>query len=163
MKEHEVKETLTIDEDYPEHETRADSVVFEHTRKSMDKAGDVCMVCADAHTEKHHGAVEWAFSNGVDWQAVKDIATGKQPLFRGVPAEKMLIFWLCKVAELRGFDWDAFDPTKPEDIVDSPYWMVPLCEPHHRGKDKGVHMMDFPHWIIQAFPLVKGFGLFQDV
>jgi hypothetical protein len=25
-----------------------------------------------------------------------------------------------------------------------------LCEKHHRGPGHGIHMMDFPHWIMQA-------------
>lgn len=163
MKEHEVKDTLSVAEDYPKHEDRSDSAVFRSTRDKMDEEGAVCMVCANKHTEKHHGMVEWAFSNGVDWQTVKDIATGSTKTFRGAPVEKMLIYWICKLAALRGFDWSRFDPTKPEDIVDATYWMVPLCESHHRGKDRGVHMMDFPHWVIQCFPLVEGFELFKDV
>lgn len=162
MNEHEVKDTLEIVEDYPHHQPRVASETFRHTRDAMDKEGDVCMICAAKKTQKHHGAVEWAFAQGVDWTTVKGIATGKVATFRGAPVKKMLIYWICRFAEARGFDWEAFDPTDPTQIVDAEAWMVALCEEHHIGRDRGIHEMDLPHWIIQAFPLVDGFDLFAE-
>ena len=158
-----MKETLEIVEDYPFHKARKESPAFRHTRDAMDKDGDVCLICGNPKTQKHHGVVEWAFANGVDWAVVKGIATGTVKEFRGVPVEKLLIYWLCKFAEKMGFDWSAFDPADPTPLIDGIYWMLPLCEEHHIGKDHGIHLMDLPHYIIQAFPLVAGFELFQDV
>jgi len=162
MKEHEVTETLEVVEDYPFHQARIESADFRHTREGMVADKDVCLVCGKDSFQAHHGAVEWAFANGVDWVVVKGIATGAVKELRGVPVEKLLIYWLCKLAAARGFDWSAFDPTDPIPLIDGKFWMAPLCEEHHIGKDHGIHLMDFPHWIIQAFPLVEGFDLFQD-
>jgi len=61
----------------------------------------------------------------------------------------------------QGFDWEAFDTTKPEIFVDSVYNQLPLCELHHRGKGHGRHEESDPVWNVQAF-LIPGFVYSPD-
>jgi hypothetical protein len=173
--EHEHHDVLTEEEFYPDHPPRTESHTFRETKRAGHAKRLPCAISGHTEgTEYHHLFCEWAFSGGVDWQSVKDIATGiktvlpvldletDQPTDETFPAELSLVWMICKLAELRGFDWHAFDPTKPELFVDSMENMLVLHQKFHRGKQHGMHDRTFPTWIFQAFPRVSGFVFTPD-
>ena len=130
--EHELKKTLTIDVFIPDHPDRANTPIFEATRRKLIKNNPhaVCEVnnghCDSEHPlELHHEHIEWCDSLGVDWEKVK-----------------------AKVPE---FDWDTFDPEYPETFIDSEFNAKRvLCKKHHTAKDHGIHCMDGPSWGMQS-------------
>ena len=131
--EHELRETLTLECWYPDHPPRTESALFARTKHHLIHVLDTpCWICGSRESrEVHHAYVEWAFSEAVDWEKVK--------------------------ADHPGFDWSTF--TAAEDFIDSAYQMRVLCAEHHRGKDRGVHMIPQPVWIIQKY-VKDGFRLF---
>ena len=40
---------------------------------------------------------------------------------------------ICQVTALGGFDWQAFDPAKPETFIESSQNMLPLAAKFHRS------------------------------
>ena len=122
-REHEVKETLTVDIYYPDHPPRVESSLFRHTRHQLlevEKRG--CWVCGvRAQLEVHHFHVEWADAEGVDWVRMRQL----HPRFH----------------------WQTFK--EPADFVDAPYNMMVLCADHHRHRDRGIHMLPYPIWVMQ--------------
>jgi len=176
LHEHEKRDTITEDVFYPDHEhPRTESPTFRHTKELGHKAKIPCAI--SGHTdgvEYHHIFCEWAFSDAVDWHLVKAIAVGDitelpvldlvtdRPTGATYPANQSLIWIICKLAELRGFDWRAFDPAKPELFVDSMANMLVLHSKFHRHKDHGIHAMSFSEWLFQAFPRVTGFVFTPD-
>ena len=125
--EHEQKDTFTIDVFVPDHPDRANTPIFEHTRKKLiaNNPDAACWVCGAKETlELHHSLVEWCDSDGVDWKIVQQDAPG--------------------------FDWEHFDPAHPETFIDSEFNAnLVLCKKHHTGKDHGIHMMPYPTWLMQ--------------
>ena len=123
MKEHEVKETLTVDIFYPDHPPRVESQTFRKTKHHLINIMDTpCWVCGTKEKrEVHHFNAEWADSDAVDWDKMRLLHPD--------------------------FPWSTFE--HPEDFIDSEYNMMVLCEAHHRGKDEGIHMLPYPIWIIQ--------------
>lgn len=130
--EHEFKESLQVDVFYPDHTPRIESETFVKSRKHLiDELNTPCFICSmtleeakkqNTDLELHHYYVEWAYSDAVDWNGeIRD--------------------------KHKDFDWSKF--TKPEDFVDSEYNTMVLCQVHHRHKDKGIHMIPFPLWIVQ--------------
>lgn len=98
--EHELKLHVDIDVFYPDHPPRTESRVFLHTKTHWHDIGAVCRVCkTDKHIEIHHKFIEWADSDGVDWDKVK--------------------------ADHPSFDWSTFK--EPYDFIDSIYNTEPLC------------------------------------
>jgi hypothetical protein len=179
--EHEFRASITEDVFYPEHAPRVESPTFRKTKHDGKAAGDVCAISGVAEgIEYHHVFCEAAFMNAVDWVTVKGVGTGEivnlperdprtgRPRFnddgspRTYPAINSLIWIICTLARLRGFDWFAFDPTKPETFVDSPQNMLVLNELFHRGPGHGIHHASFPIFVFQAFPRVPGFVLMPD-
>lgn len=174
--EHEHAETLSEDVFYPDHPPRTESRTFKATKAAGHKAKLPCAI--SGHTdgvEYHHVFCEWAFSNAVDWRTVRGVALGEitklpvldiqtdQPIpGQFFPAEHSLLWALCKLAEVKGFDWSAFDPGKPETFVDSMANMLVLHSKFHRHCDHGIHEMSLPEWIFQAFPRVPGFVFTAD-
>lgn len=159
MTEHEVKETLHEDVYYPAHEPRTESVTFAATKKEGHEKGYVCCICGAPDPEYHHAMVEWAFTDLLDWAQIKAVALGQTPIetpHGAVKVDFLLLYWLLRLAEIRGFDWHSFDPTHPETFVDSMSQMLPLCAEHHRAVERGVHMAPFPDWVLQAFPKKAG-------
>ncbi|AJX59573.1 hypothetical protein [Burkholderia pseudomallei] len=175
MKTHETRRTLAEDVFYPDHPPRTESVVF---RKTKHEGHAVQLPCAiSGHTEGveyHHLMCEWAFSGAVDWRTVKGIATGEisrlpvidletdQPTGDTFDARQSLLWALCKVAEVRGFDWSSFDPSRPETFVDSMANMLVLHSKFHRGHGHGIHELTLPVWIFQALPRNPGFIFSPD-
>ena len=121
--EHEVHETIEIDIFYPDHAPREESYLFRKTKHHLIKVLDTpCFVCGSKDKrEVHHFHLEWADSEGVDWDKVKKAHPN--------------------------FSWSTFE--NPEDFVDSEYNMMVLCMKHHRGKDHGIHFLPYPIWIMQ--------------
>jgi hypothetical protein len=63
---------------------------------------------------------------------------------------------------LQGFDWQAFDPSKPETFIDSPQNMLPVVEKFHRSSTHGIHHRSMPTYMVQAWPRVKNFIFTPD-
>lgn len=179
--EHEFKSSLAEDVFYPAHAPRVESPTFRATKEAGKKAGDVCSITgATDGTEYHHIFCEEALTNAVDWATVKGIGTGSirvlperdphtgEPRFnddgspRTYPVNQSLIWIVTTLAKLRGFDWDAFDPGKPETFVDSKENMLVLHEVFHRSPGRGIHHSTFPIFIFQCFPRVPGFVYMPD-
>ncbi len=175
MQEHEVKRTIVEDSYYPDHQPRTESETFRHTKSAGHKAGLRCSISGHADgTEYHHLFIEWADADAADWVKVRAIAIGEikelpvldpktdQPTGEVFPVEQSLIWLICKMAEFRGFDWRAFDPSKPEQFVDSPANMLVLNEKFHRAPVHGIHSSTFPVWVFQGWPRVGGFVFSPD-
>lgn len=166
--EHLVTETLTVREYYPNHEPRTESATFRQTKSEGHRKGLRCAVTGQPHPQYHHVFLEWADAEFVDWVLVKRIAIGDvqrmpvldpdtlQPTDETFPVEQHLIWFVVKLTEARGFDWHAFDPACPEQFVDSPQNMLPLSLKFHLRKDYGIHMVDGPHFMVWAWPLLPG-------
>jgi hypothetical protein len=123
--EHLVSETIEIKVYYPDHPPRTESAVFVATKKHWHAAGAVCGVCSTKEQiEIHHRFIEWADSEGVDWDKVR----AAHPLF----------------------DWSTFKVSA--DFVDSVYNTEPLCMKHHRGAaPHGKHFTPEPIWNMQRY------------
>ena len=162
---HEVKATYTVDEYYPDHETRTESSEFRADKRLEHKEHLHCAISGQPNPELHHVFLEWAHSGFVDWATVKGVATGEitelpvldkktdQPTGETFPTKESLIWMICKMAELRGFDWQTFDPADPTSFVDSMANMLPLSAKFHRHKDHGIHLEPVPNWIVRGWPL----------
>lgn len=173
--EHEKNDTLTEQVYYPDHAPRKESATFLHTKSAGHAAKLPCAISGRPEaTEYHHVFLEWAFADAVDWETVKGVGTGEithlpvldlatdQPTGETYPAEQSLLWVICKLAALRGFDWHAFDPARPEQFVDSMANMLVLHEKFHRHKNHGIHAMSFPEWAFQAWPRTSGFIFTPD-
>lgn len=78
------------------------------------------------------------------------------------PANQSLLYIIVQLVKVRGFDWEAFDPSKPEMFVDSMANMLVLHAKFHRHKNHGIHARTFPEWLFQAFPRRAGFVFTSD-
>lgn len=110
---------------YPNHPPRIESSVFAKTKKHWHDTGAKCDVCGTvAQIEIHHKYIEWADSEGVDWDKVR-LA---HPLF----------------------EWPTFKDAC--DFIDSQYNTQPLCQLHHRGPAPyGKHFTPEPIWNMQMY------------
>ena len=175
LHEHEKADHLTEDVFYPDHPPRTESATFLRTKKTGHAAKLPCAISGQVvGTEYHHLFCEWAFSGGVDWVKVKGIALGEitvlpvldlttdQPTEDNFDAKHSLVWMFCKLAEVRGFDWDKFDPSDPSMFVDSMANILVIHEKFHRHKDHGIHVMSFQEWIFQAWPRKNGFVFTPD-
>lgn len=160
--EHEVKSTIVDDSFADDHPPRTDSPTFTATKKTLH--GQRC--CISGHTEtveQHHATLEYSLQFGVDWYKVKGIATGEvkelpildpatdKPTGEMAPVEDFLIHEIIQYTSWKGFDWNAFDPAKPETFVDSIYNMKPISKLFHTGK-RGIHRHSFPFFLFFAWP-----------
>jgi len=173
--EHEDRRSITEDFYYPGHDGRSESPTFIQTKRAGKAAGLRCAITGQADDlEYHHAFVEWAFQNAVRWDIVKGIALGTvkelavldpytwQPTGEMAPVEGFLIYWIVHFFKWRGFDFEAFDPVKPETLVDSVQAMLVLHKHLHREKNHGVHTVTGPIFLLQAFPFVDGFVFSPD-
>jgi len=173
--EHFVAETIVQGEYYPDHAApRGETPTFRHTKAEGHKAGLRCAVSGQPAPEYHHLFCEWADADAVDWTIVKAIAVGEiteipvldlvtdQPTGETFLAEQSLIWIVCNLAALRGFDWKAFDPAKPETFVDSMQNMLPLHPKFHRSPTHGVHHRPWPTFVFQGYPRKAGFVFTAD-
>lgn len=174
--EHEHTDAVHEDFYYPDHDGRTESPTFIKTKHEGKAAGVRCAITGQkVKLEAHHGFLEWAFQNAVDWHTVRGIALGQikelpvrdphtwLPTGEMAPVEGFLIYWIIMFFKWRGFDFEAFDPDKPETFVDSPQAMIWLHENLHRGKNHGAHEVTGPIFLLQAFPFVDGFVFSPDV
>lgn len=140
---HVVHQKIDIEVQYPDHSIRKDSPLFLRSRKQLlVKKNTPCYVCGITYAkggamEAHHCCVEWAASNGIDWNKVK-ADTLYNPHFGNVSQAQ--------------FDWDAVakDSTL---FVDSIYNLMSLCTEHHRSTRYGIHFIPYPIWVLQKWPL----------
>lgn len=172
--EHLFKATIAEEVYYPDH-TRVATRTFEKTKRDGHRHGDVCAISGQAvGIEYHHVLCEDAFTEGVDWVMVKDIALGEikelpvldietdLPTGETFPVSKSLTGMLLALTVARGFDWTSFDPDHPEIFVDSAANMLVLHQKFHRAKGHGIHGASFPLWVFQAFPRKPGFVYSPD-
>ena len=133
--EHEFKEDVDVDVWYPDHAPRTTSNLFAQSRKHViDDLDTPCYICGSkTNRELHHFHVEWAFAGAVDWDKMKTLYPD--------------------------FNWATFKTA--EDFVDSEYNMMVLCATHHRLKNRGIHSMPYPLWIMQRHKL-DSFVMFDD-
>ncbi|MDN7413511.1 hypothetical protein QZM42_33840 [Burkholderia vietnamiensis] len=173
--EHAVRVTDVEIEYYPDHaKPRTESATFRRTKKEGHAAGLRCAISGQPAPEYHHLFCEWADSDAIDWATVRGIALGEikeipvldpetdQPTKELYPAEESFIWLICKFVELRGFNWKAFDPEKPETFVDAMTNMLPLSAKFHRSPTHGIHHRSFPTYVFQAFPRKAGFVFTPD-
>jgi hypothetical protein len=173
--EHEKRDGLTEDVYYPDHTQRTESPTFLETKRLGHHANLPCCISGRVDgAEYHHVFIEWAFADAVDWETVKGVALGKitelpvldlhtdQPTGETYQAIHSLIYTITQLAASRGFDWTAFDPSKPEQFVDSMANMLVLNAKFHRLKDHGIHVMSAPEWAFQAWPRKAGFIFTPD-
>lgn len=130
LKEHAMSATISFRIYYPDHPPRTESSTFRATKKHLvEEEHEGCMVCGTHdQLEVHHWFVEWAYSDSVDWDRMKELHPD--------------------------FDWKNFKGAS--DFVDSEYNCRVLCMKHHRQKNYGIHMLPFPIWIEQMHDK-KGF------
>jgi hypothetical protein len=173
--EHLVKVTDVELEYYPDHaEPRTESSTFRHTKKAGHAAGLRCAVSGQPSPEYHHLFCEWADADAVDWATVKAIAVGDitelpvldpvtdQPTGETFPAVQSLVWLICRLAELRGFDWHSFAPADPSTFVDGMPNMLPLDVKFHRSPTHGIHHRSWPTYVFQCLPRVKNFVFTPD-
>jgi hypothetical protein len=77
VKEHDQVRVLHELIHYPDHDARTESKTFKETKRELkaDKEHWKCFIdngyCSDGPLEVHHGLLEWATSNEIDWEKVK--------------------------------------------------------------------------------------------
>ena len=175
MNEHEDHRSISEEVYYPDHDNRTESPTFRNTKRAGKAAGARCAITGQAvDLEWHHAFMEWAFQHAVRWDIVKGIALGTvkelpvidpytwEPTTEMAPVEGFLIYWIVLFFKWRGFDFEAFDPAKPETLVDSVQAMVVLHKHLHREKNHGAHAVTGPIFLLQAFPFVDGFVFSPD-
>lgn len=173
--EHENVDTFREDVFRPDHALRKESRQFLATKAQGHAQGIPCAISGQlVDVEYHHCFCEWSYTNAVDWVTVKGVGTGEithlpvldlvtdQPTGATFDACHSLLWMICTMAKLRGFDWHAFDPAHPEGFVDSMANMLVLHAKFHRQKDHGIHDVTFPVWVFQAMPRVAGFVFSPD-
>jgi len=133
---HELKETESIDVNYPDHEHgRIATALFHRTRAKLidhDKLG--CFICGTReHLELHHAKIEYSLSEAVDWNKVR--------------------------ADHQDFNWESF--LSDTDFIDSEYNGMVLCAKHHRDPVCGIHHTPYPFWIAQRY-VKDDFKLFAN-
>ena len=136
------KLTHTYTVHYPERNVRTCSSTYIATRKTLCESLDVgCFICGkrksvDGTTmETHHFFCEYAGLNGIDWAK---FGLRAQTLYN--PQTGVNIG--------TSFDWDKV-AENPIIFVDSPENMIVLCKAHHRSKNKGIHSIPYPIWLLQ--------------
>jgi hypothetical protein len=143
-KDHEEKNTISVDVILPGHEKRVTTALFSRSKKVLMKVACVlgfkvqrpagrCWICnktaqeVGQPLEAHHFGIERAYVDAkIRWDVVK--------------------------ADFPMFDWAHFDPAKPEAFVDDMGAQgILLCKEHHTGKDSGIHDLPFSLWIMQRY------------
>lgn len=127
--EHEQRETLVIDVEYPAHAQRSESPEFAaNKRQLVTKLDTPCFSCGcKTDREVHHLLIEWAEAEFADWEKVAKLAHH---------------------FDIYGFAAQLGDKpiTTPDDIRN----LVVICARCHRGAGTGIHLVPFPNWISQA-------------
>lgn len=141
---HEEKETLEVDIEVPGHAPRTTTGLFRRTKQRIMAVASIlglnifrekgrCWICgktseeAGEPLEAHHLIIERSFIDSpLRWDQLRK--------------------------DFPHFDWENFDPTKPEMFVDDMITQgLLLCKEHHTGKDTGIHTLPFPLWVLQRY------------
>ena len=135
-KNHEEKNTFTVDVNIPGHAPRTTTSLFKKSRLHLlERVGGRCWVCnctaeETGHPlESHHFPIERSFAEMVDWSVGSQIRK-----------------------DFPGFGWGSFDESDPYTFVDDQNVNGRiLCKLHHVGKDAGVHCLPEPVWLAQRY------------
>ena len=125
---------------YPDHEIRKNSNIYNSTHKAMKHMP--CFICGKTnqhdliHVETHHFYCEKAAENAINWIAFGEFAKGCYNIQTG--------------ENIGNFDWNEVSKN-PDLFVDSPFNMIVLCKEHHTSGNKGIHHVPFPDWIVQKW------------
>jgi hypothetical protein len=144
IKSHQKKMTSHYIVNYPEHEKRKNTAIYNKTHRELCHDRDVpCFICGktnkkdNSQNETHHFYIEKAGQNAVDWRKFGEFAK---------------ICYNIQTGENIGdtFDWEQV-AENPDLFVDSKYNMIVLCKEHHTSANFGIHHVPFPDWILQKF------------
>lgn len=128
VKQHIIKELLTVEEIVPEHEQRKESPEFAKNRKRLIEDGhNKCYVCGCTEKlEAHHYGIEWCEANIADWDKVKEFLS------------EFDIYGYSKVLKDQPI-------ISPDDIRN----LMMICKHHHTAVLTGIHETPFPIWVSQ--------------
>lgn len=128
VKEHTIKETITVEEIVPEHEQRKASAEFERNRKRIIEDGHAkCWVCGctDGLEAHHHGA-EWCEADNVDFDLLKEY-----------------------LEEHDIYGYGRLLKSQPITSVDDIRNLMMLCKKHHTAALTGIHETPYPIFLTQ--------------
>jgi hypothetical protein len=133
---HKENNTFTVDVNIPGHDPRVTTPLFHKTRLELiARDGGRCWICGCTEEESghplhaHHYPVERSFTGMIDFSAGSKIRQ-----------------------DIPDFDWANFDESDPYKFVDDMMFNGRLlCEPHHIGRDQGVHTLPEPVWLAQRY------------
>lgn len=127
--EHEQRETLTIDIEYPDHAQRTESPEFAANKRTLvTKLDTPCFCCGGKENrEVHHFIIEWA-----EWDF----------------ADPAKVLTAAHRFDIYGYAGQLGDKPilSPDDIRN----LVVICAKCHRGRGTGIHLVPFPNWIAQV-------------
>lgn len=143
---HQVKVTNKYIINYPDHEKRKNSNIYNKTHYELCiKKNLPCFICGKTRKETnqsletHHFYIEKAAVNAIDWVKFGQFAKTCYNIQTG-----------DNIAHI--FDWEEV-AKNPDIFVDSKYNMIVLCKEHHTSGYKGIHHVAFPDWIVQKFTI----------
>ncbi len=128
----ELKETLHVDVDIPDHAPRTETALFERTRRKLLAETPHCWICgrtaeeAGQPLEAHHLEIERCY------------------------AETKGLLWDLVAKDNPGFDWSKWTNDPYAFVDDMEANGVMLCKLHHTG-EFGIHTIPYPIWRIQRY------------
>lgn len=156
----ELRRTLAEDVMYPPHPPRVASALYARTHHELVVVQDrPCVVCGVRNStladptanpdraktlETHHDLIEWAGANEIDWDK---LAADHPDLPNLVALAKA---FHAHVTANGSFD-GTLDPAIVTAFVDSDEQMLVICDVHHRGPNRGKHMITGPVWELQRY------------
>lgn len=156
----ELRRTLAEDVFYPPHPPRTASALYARTHHELVVVRDTpCAVCGVRNStlgdpaanpdgakalETHHDLIEWAGANEIDWDK---LAADHPDLPDLVALAKA---YHAHVTANGSFD-GTLDPAIVTAFVDSDEQMEVICDVHHRGPNRGKHMITGPIWNLQRY------------
>lgn len=139
-----LRDTNKVEVFIPPHRPRVTTNLFRRTKQKLMAYASImqwnifrekgrCWICGKTEAElgqpleAHHFGVERAFIDSpMRWEKVRQ--------------------------DFPMFNWEDFDPMKPEDFVDDMLAHgVLLCKEHHTGEGTGIHSLPFPLWVMQRY------------
>lgn len=102
-----------------------------------------CFICGKKYSREdplitHHFYCEKAAQYSIDWKKFGEFAKNCYNIQTGENIGA-------------NFDWDEVEKT-PDLFVDSAENLIVLCNEHHMSKNRGIHYVPFPEWILQKYP-----------
>ena len=154
----ELRRSLAEDVFYPPHPPRTASALYTKTHHELTIVADLpCVVCGVRNStlttnnpdsakalETHHDLIEWAGANEIDW----DKLAADHPSLPNLVA--LAKAYHAHVTANGSFD-GTLDPAIVTSFVDSDEQMEVLCDVHHRGPNRGKHMITGPVWELQRY------------